>query len=172
MTVLRTKLSFHRCSYQAVWHQQRDADPEIDSYGEGLWNMWMIAHLTLLCVYGTISIVVSVLGITALTSFDGDNIKLDPDPNRMVSVPLCWTKDQGVFVAASVSGSGASAVSELKFQVSVSSVVQRAEIKRGGMIARHARGRCALNLGKRVNLCKFQQLPRVTGTCTMGQHHS
>ena len=81
--------------------------------------MWMIAHLTLLCVYGTISIVVSVLGITALTSFDGDNIKLDPDPNRMVSVPLCWTKDQGVFVAASVSGSGASAVSELKFQVSV-----------------------------------------------------
>ena len=47
---------------------------------------------------------------------------------------------------------------ELVFPVVVGSVVQRAEIEWGGIIARHARGRCALNLGKRVNLCKFEQL--------------
>ena len=52
------------------------------------------------------------------------------------------------------------------------SVVQRAVIEWGGMIAHHARGRLALNLDKRVNLCKFQQLPRVTGTRLSGKHHN
>ena len=38
------------------------------------------------------------------------------------------------------------------------SVVQRAEIEWGGIIARHARGRFALNSGKRVNFTNFLEL--------------
>ena len=42
---------------------------------------------------------------------------------------------------------------------SCASVVQRAEIEWGGITARHASGRFALNLGNRVNLRKFHWLP-------------
>ena len=54
----------------------------------------------------------------------------------------------------------------------MSNDVQRAEIEWSSIIAPHARGRFALNFGKGVTLCKFPELPRVTRTCVLGQHHS
>ena len=46
----------------------------------------------------------------------------------------------------------------LEAMLSPASVVQRAEIEWGGIIARHARGRFALNSGKRVNFTNFIEL--------------